>query len=72
MRWSKLSDWKASIPSASKKQRGVFKSCSSGVGLRTSEMHFAPTSIAFAHSLTEAIPEPITMYRPLGSYVFDA
>ena len=61
IRWSKSRSWNASIPSASKKQRGVFRSCSSGVGLRTSEMHFAPTSIAFAHSLTDAIPEPMTM-----------
>ena len=35
-------------------------------------MHFAPASIAFAHSLTEAMPEPITMYRPTASYCFGA
>jgi hypothetical protein len=49
------------MPSASKKQRGVFRSCSSGTGLRISEMTFAPTSSAFAHSFTDAMPEPMTM-----------
>ena len=48
------------MPKASKKQRGVFRSCSSGAGLRSSEITFAPASSAFAHSLTEAIPAPIT------------
>ena len=42
-------------------QRGVFRSCSSGLGLRTSDTHFAPRSRMFAHSLTDAMPEPITM-----------
>ena len=61
IRWSKSSAWNASIPSASKKQRGVFRSCSSGVGLRSSEMHFAPDVERVRPLVDRGDPAPMTM-----------
>ena len=39
---------------------GTLRSCSSGCGLRRSAMTLAPASSALAHSLTDAIPAPMT------------
>ena len=50
-----------SMPSASNRQRGTLRSCSSGAGLRRSAITLAPASSALAHSLIEAMPAPITM-----------
>jgi hypothetical protein len=61
IRWSNVSPWNASMPEPSNRQRGTFRSWSSGYGLRRSAMHWAPDSMQFAHSFTDAMPDPTTM-----------
>jgi hypothetical protein len=61
MRWSKERPWKASMPEPSNRQRGTFRSCSSGCGLRRSATHWAPASTQLTHSFAAAMPEPTMM-----------